>query len=58
MWNFTIIHSLQSALLELHDLSLNLYKLKVAINIIIRTLWCILACFIVSFSLKCLMYEA
>jgi hypothetical protein len=58
MWNFTCIRSLQTDLLELHDFSLDLYKLKVAINNIFRTVQCILASSVVSFSLECLMYAA
>ena len=37
IWKFTFIPSLQIAHLELHDFSLDLYKLKVAINNIFHT---------------------
>ena len=42
----------------IHDFSLYLYKLKVVMNSIFRTIQCILASFIASFSVECLNYAA
>jgi ABC-type transport system involved in Fe-S cluster assembly fused permease/ATPase subunit len=53
-----LLCSLQFDPLEIHDFNLDLYKLKVAMNNISRTVLCFLAYFIVSFSLACLMYAA
>jgi hypothetical protein len=58
LWNFTFIRSLQTTFLEFHDFILDLYKLKVAMNNIFRTLQCLLESFIVSFALEYLGYAA